>query len=45
MPTMIAVIWHYWLGMALAIGAIATVGALAVGYFRNVESTRYPKGR
>src|SRR5262249_62200066 len=42
MPTMIAVIWHYWLGMALAIGAIATVGALAAGYLPNVESTPYP---
>jgi hypothetical protein len=45
MPVMIAVVWHYWLGMALAIGAVATVAAVGVGYLRNVESTRYPKGR
>src|SRR5215207_733093 len=45
LPTMLAVIWHYWIGVALALGAIATVGALVVGYLRQVESTRYPKGR
>ncbi len=42
---MLAVIWHYWIGVALALGAIATLGALVVGYLSKVESTRYPKGR
>jgi hypothetical protein len=42
---MFAVIWHYWIGVALAIGAIATLAAVIVGYFGKVESTRYPKGR
>jgi hypothetical protein len=42
---MLALIWHYWLGVALALGALATVAALVVGYLRSVESTRYPRER
>jgi hypothetical protein len=42
---MLAVVWHYWIGAALVAGAVLTVGALAFGYLRSVESTRYPKGR
>jgi hypothetical protein len=45
MRFMLAVVWHYWIAVALVIGAVATIGALAAGYLRNVESTRYPKGR
>jgi hypothetical protein len=45
MRPMFAVVWHYWIGVALALGALATVGGLAANYFRKVESTRYPKGR
>lgn len=42
---MLAVVWHYWIAVALILGVIGTLGALAFGYFRSVESTRYPKGR
>jgi len=42
---MLAVVWHYWIGAALVIGAVLTIAALAAGYLRTVESTRYPKGR
>lgn len=45
MRVMLAVIWHYWLGAALAIGAVATVVMMVAGYFKTVESQRYPKGR
>ena len=45
MRVMLAVIWHFWLGVALAGGAILTVIAMVAGYFKTVESTRYPKGR
>lgn len=45
MRGMFAVIWHFWLGVALAIGAVATVAMMVAGYFRTVESQRYPKGR
>ncbi len=45
MPRMFAVVWHYWIGVALALGALATVGGIAGNYFRKVESSRYPKGK
>lgn len=45
MRAMLAVIWHFWLGVALAAGAVATVVVMVVGYFKTVESQRYPKGR
>ena len=45
MRPMIAVVWHYWIGVALALGAVATVGGVAAAYLKNVESTRYPKER
>lgn len=38
-------IWHYWIGVALALGVVLTLVMLGVGYLKNVESTRYPKGR
>jgi hypothetical protein len=42
---MFAVVWHYWIAVVLIVGVVGTLGALAVGYLKNVESTRYPKGR
>jgi hypothetical protein len=45
MHRMLAVVWHYWIAVALVLGVVGTLGALAAGYLRNVESTRYPKGR
>ncbi|MFO7279002.1 MAG: hypothetical protein C0P77_001230 [Thermoanaerobacterales bacterium] len=42
---MLAVVWHYWIGVALTVGVLLTVVALAVGYLKEVESQRYPKGR
>jgi hypothetical protein len=45
MRRMLAVVWHYWIGVALVIGAVVTLGALAYGYLSKVQSTRYPKGR
>ena len=38
-------IWHYWIGVALALGVVLTLVMLGVGYLKNVESTRYPTGR
>ena len=45
MRVMFAVIWHFWLGVALTIGAVLMVAKMVVDYFRTVESQRYPKGR
>jgi hypothetical protein len=38
-----AEIWHYWIGVALVLGALAAVLALVVGYLVKVERPRYPK--
>ena len=43
MRSMLAVVWHYWIGVALVLGAVGTLAALAFGYLTKVESTRYPK--
>jgi hypothetical protein len=45
MLTMLAVVWHYWIGVALAIGAVGTIAAVAGAYLKKVESIRYPKGK
>ena len=45
MHPMLAVVWHYWIAVALVLGVVGTLGMLAAGYLKNVESTRYPKGR
>jgi hypothetical protein len=42
---MLAVVWHYWIGAVLSVAVVLTIVALVGGYLRNVESTRYPKGR
>lgn len=36
-------IWHYWIGLAIALGTVVTVVMLAAGYLKNVESGRYPR--
>jgi hypothetical protein len=38
-----AEVWHYWLGWAIAIGAVLTVLALVAGYLIKVVSPQYPK--
>jgi len=38
-----AVVWHYWLSIPLAAGAILWVISTIVGYLMNVTKTRYPK--
>ncbi len=40
---MLAVVWHWWIGFFLAIGTLATVIAVAVGYLSQVEAKRYSK--
>ena len=36
-------VWHYWIGVPLAAGSIAAVVATVVGYFRKMNSLKYPK--
>lgn len=35
-------VWHYWLAVPIALGAIVVVIAVVLGYFLKVTSTRYP---
>jgi formate-dependent nitrite reductase membrane component NrfD len=42
---MLSMVWHYWLGIALAVGGVASVVAMVAGYLKKVESTRYPRAR
>ncbi len=39
----LAVVWHYWIGFLLAIGAVLAVLGVIVGYLLKVENPRYPK--
>jgi hypothetical protein len=39
----LAVVWHYWIAVPLAAGAILAVIATVAGYFVKVSSQRYPK--
>jgi hypothetical protein len=45
MRAMLGVVWHYWVGVVMAVGAVATVVALIAGYLKQVESGRYPRER
>jgi len=39
---MLAVVWHFWLGLILLVtGGFALIG-LALGYVKKVASMRYP---
>ncbi len=35
-------VWHYWLAVPIALGAIVVVVAVLLGYFFRVTSTRFP---
>jgi hypothetical protein len=38
-------IWHWWIGVLLALGSAAAVLALVGGYLKSVTSHRYPGKR
>jgi hypothetical protein len=40
---MVAVVWHFWIGLLLAIGAVGTLLAIGAGYLARVQSLKYPK--
>ncbi|MCX7621045.1 MAG: hypothetical protein N2037_09410 [Acidimicrobiales bacterium] len=39
----LAVVWHYWIGVALAVPAILAVVAVIVGYLYKVKMPQYPR--
>jgi hypothetical protein len=39
----LSVIWHYWIGVSLAIPAVLIVVGILVGYLYKVVLPRYPR--
>ena len=40
---MLAVVWHYWIAVPLAIGAVVAVVATVGGYLAKVERMKHPR--
>jgi hypothetical protein len=38
-----AKVWHYWIGVPLFAGSLLAVVATVIGYFRKMNSLKYPK--
>jgi hypothetical protein len=43
MNPVLAVVWHFWIAVALVAGAIGLVLAIGVMYLKKVEMPRYPR--
>lgn len=42
---MIAVVWHFWLGLVLLIAGVGAVVNVIVGYVTKVSALKYPNRR
>lgn len=43
MQSVLGVVWHFWIGVALVIPAILLVIGIIVQYLRKVEAPQYPR--
>jgi hypothetical protein len=43
MDPVLAVVWHYWIAVPLAIGAVLLALAVVAGYLKRVQSAKYPR--
>ncbi len=43
MVSILGVVWHFWIAVALVVPAILLVLGIIVGYVLKVEMPRYPK--
>jgi len=43
MHILAAKVWHYWISIALVLGAVLAILSVGVGYLVKVYSTRFPK--
>lgn len=39
----VAVVWHFWLGLMLAVGSLLAVIAVGVGYLVKTQNPKYPR--
>ena len=42
-PVLAAKVWHYWIAVPLAIGAVLALVAVCFGYLKRVQSVKYPR--
>ena len=42
---MLAVIWHYWIGIVLFLSVVGLLAAIVAGYFAKVVRPKYPPRR
>ena len=42
-PVIAAKVWHYWIAVPLAIGAVLTALAVVAGYLKRVQAAKYPR--
>jgi hypothetical protein len=42
-PVFAAKVWHYWIAVPLAAGAVLTAVAVGFGYLKRVQSVKYPR--
>ena len=40
-----AVVWTWWISIPLVAGGVVAIVATIFGYFRKVQSLKYPKNR
>jgi hypothetical protein len=45
MLAVLAVIWHYWIGVVLFASVFVVIAAVAAGYFVKVVRPKYPPKR
>ena len=43
MDPVLAVVWHYWIAVPLAAGAVLTALAIVFGYLKRVQAAKYPR--
>jgi len=36
-------VWHWWISVVLVVSAIGAVASIFVGYFRKMNSLKYPR--
>ena len=42
-PVLAAKVWHYWIAVPLAGGAVLATIATIAGYLKKVQSVKYPR--